>query len=54
MKPIVGITCQYNDIISKDRFDVKSSYADSLAAAGAVPVIILLLIIRRISQGILI
>lgn len=40
MKPIVGITCQYNDIISKDRFDVKSSYADSLAAAGAVPVII--------------
>lgn len=40
MKPIVGLTSQYNDLISRKRIDIKSTYVQAVIAAGAIPVII--------------
>lgn len=40
MKPIIGLTSQYNQLVDKKMIEINSTYVNAVEKAGAIPVII--------------
>lgn len=40
MKPIIGLTSQYNQLIDKKMIEINSTYIDAVEKAGAMPIVI--------------
>lgn len=40
MKPIIGLTSQYNQLVDKKMIEINSTYIDAVEKAGAMPIVI--------------